>query len=228
MSPTGVVDYREVVVNKPWGYEYLMYQNDQIGIWYLHIDHGRRTSLHCHPYKKTGLILLSGEAVVTFLNDSVGLKAPKKLMIRSGLFHSTAAVSPEGIVVIEVETPRDKGDLVRFEDEYGREEMPYEGPDKQVPISDKCIQFDRPEDGRQLTYKTDGCVLTLQRTNDIRSLGRQLDNEIILVLEGGLYSRTGEPVLAAGDVISPDTLNRLTEKFSSGEGISLLTIRKEE
>ena len=65
-----MIDYQKVLVKKPWGYEYLMYQNGTVGVWYLHIKEGARTSLHCHPHKKTGLILLSGEAVVSFLNDS--------------------------------------------------------------------------------------------------------------------------------------------------------------
>ena len=30
-------DYRNVVVNKPWGYEYLWYQNETVAIWFLFI-----------------------------------------------------------------------------------------------------------------------------------------------------------------------------------------------
>ena len=63
-TTTHTLDYTEVMVTKPWGYEYLMYQNEDIAIWSLHIDYGKQTSLHCHPRKKTGLILLSGEAEV--------------------------------------------------------------------------------------------------------------------------------------------------------------------
>lgn len=227
LGDTGnTVDYQRVIVKKPWGYEYLMYQNDAIGIWYLHIKHGDRTSLHCHPHKKTGLVLLSGEAVVSFLNNSVRLKALSKLMIRAGLFHSTAAVSPEGIAVIEIETPCLKGDVVRFEDKYGRKEKPYEGLDAMIPVTEDCIRLNDPERGKQFKYTMHGCVLSVEKTKDISGLRQRPLGEIIVVLEGGLVSRAGEPVLSPGDVVSTSTLDRLTETFSAPYGVSLLTIQK--
>ena len=54
------------------------------------------------------------------------LKAPDKLMIRPGLFHSTKSLSKDSIV-LEIETPINKNDLVRYKDNYGRENKPYEG-----------------------------------------------------------------------------------------------------
>ncbi len=220
------MDYQGIIIKKPWGYEYLMYQNDAIGIWYLHIKHGERTSLHCHPRKKTGLILVSGEAVVSFLNDSVRLKALSKLMIRAGLFHATAAVSPGGIAVIEVENPRLKEDLVRFEDEYGRKEKPYEGRDATIPVTESCIRLNDPEQGRQFKYTVHGCVLSVEKTKNISALRQRSPGEIIVVLEGGLASRTGKAVLGPGDVVSTSTLDRLVETFSAPHGVSLLTILK--
>ena len=58
------IDYRNTKVKKPWGSEYLIYQNNDVAIWLLHIIKERHTSLHCHPKKKTGLILLTGKASV--------------------------------------------------------------------------------------------------------------------------------------------------------------------
>jgi putative hemolysin len=48
------------------------------------------------------------------------------VIIDAGVFHSTKALSQEGISVIEVESPPDKLDLVRLEDNYGRESCGYE------------------------------------------------------------------------------------------------------
>ena len=61
-------EFENVEVKKPWGFEYLMYGNDQVALWYLHLNAGAATSLHCHPRKKTGLVLLSGKAEVSFSN----------------------------------------------------------------------------------------------------------------------------------------------------------------
>ena len=95
------VDYHKVVVKKPWGYEYLMYENGTVGVWFLKLNGGAKTSMHCHPNKKTGLIILEGEAELSFLHDSTTLKPISKMMIREGLFHCTRAVSPGGITMIE-------------------------------------------------------------------------------------------------------------------------------
>ncbi len=224
-STLPAIDYSEVIVNKPWGYEYLMYQNDLVGIWYLFIKPGARTSLHCHPRKKTGLVLLSGEATVSFLNDSVSLKPISRLVIRPGLFHSTAALSPEGVAVIEVETPFDKTNLVRLEDEYGREAQPYEGLAAMMPIAENCVRLQHPEAGKPLRYTLHDCTLSLERIEDKEGLRRRSPREIIVVLEGGLFSRTGEPILGPGDVVSTSTLDRLVESFSAPYGVSLLTIQ---
>ena len=121
MTDDAFSDYLGVIVDKPWGYEYLMFQNELVGVWYLHIRQGERTSMHCHPRKKTSLILLEGEGELSFLNDTMKLKPLSRTIIRPGLFHSTQAFSPKGIAMIEIETPPDKGNLVRLEDEYGRE-----------------------------------------------------------------------------------------------------------
>ena len=43
------MSYRDKVVKKPWGHEYLIYENDDLGIWFLHIEKGQQTSTHCHP-----------------------------------------------------------------------------------------------------------------------------------------------------------------------------------
>jgi len=57
-------NYRSILVKKPWGHEYLIFENSKIAIWYLFIDYNKKTSLHCHPRKKTGFILLNGKVEV--------------------------------------------------------------------------------------------------------------------------------------------------------------------
>ncbi|MBI2822665.1 MAG: hypothetical protein HYX74_10600 [Acidobacteria bacterium] len=221
-------DYRDVLVRKPWGYEYLLFENTEIALWYLFIRHGAQTSLHCHPRKKTGLIVLSGEAVIFFLNDSKPAKALTKLMIRPGLFHSTRAVSTDGVVVLEVETPGDKTDLVRLDDPYGRKEKPYEGPDATEPLPKNYVRLPNPEKGKPAACSMHGSVLCLEKIEEVSIFRHREPSNMILVLEGGLVSRTGEPVLAAGDIVSISTLNRLAEAFDAPDGISVMTVRKEE
>ena len=55
-------------------------------------------------------------------------------MIRPGLFHSTKPLSKKNSIVLEIETPINKNDLVRYKDNYGRENKPYEGKKKDEKI----------------------------------------------------------------------------------------------
>lgn len=223
-----MIDYQNVIVRKPWGYEYLMYQNEHVGVWFLSIRQGGRTSLHCHPNKKTGLILLNGEAKVSFLNDSKQFKALSKLNIGKGIFHSTAAVSEGGVSVIEVETPREKENLVRLDDEYDRDQVAYEGPEAMIPMNETCVRLDPPTEGREFQYSLADSSLRVMKFMAASGLRDRPAEEIIAVLEGGLVSSSGDPVLSPGDVLSGDTLDRLAQKFSMvPQGTSLLLIRRE-
>ena len=133
------------VVKKPWGYEYLAYENKDVALWFLYIKPTHATSLHCHPNKTTGLILLDGKAEVSFLNSSSILNPTNKVMIRKGLFHSTKAISEKGAFVFEIETPVDKQDLVRFKDNYGREGKPYEDETFEMPKAEDCLWIFDPK-----------------------------------------------------------------------------------
>lgn len=221
------IDYQNVIVNKPWGYEYLMYDNGEVSLWHLFIRHGERTSLHCHPHKKTGIILLSGEAQVSFLNDARPLSPFSKLMIREGLFHSTMAVSKEGIVVMETETPSDKTNLVRLDDEYGRQEKPYEGSEAVVPVNESCVRLTDPQEGQVHTYALAGSALSIEKVRESQDLLQRSPGDIMVILKGGLVSRQGDPILSCGDVVSSETISRLAKTFVAPQGITLLSIRRE-
>ena len=147
-------------------------------------------------------------------------------MIRPGLFHRTTAISPEGVSVIEVETPVDKSNLVRLDDSYDRELTPYEGQEAMAPIDESCIRLDPPMEGQQSHYRLHDYDLTVERVNYHDSLRHRPSEEVIVVLEGGLFDASGEPILSHGDIVSADTLARLAATFSSPQGVSMLTIRK--
>ena len=56
--------YLNKIVKKPWGQEYIIFENGVVAITMLEISKDNGTSLHCHTKKKTGLILLEGEIEV--------------------------------------------------------------------------------------------------------------------------------------------------------------------
>jgi mannose-6-phosphate isomerase-like protein (cupin superfamily) len=120
--PTGKdrYDYKKFVVNKPWGYEYLMFENKEVSIWILSLNRNESTSMHCHPNKKTTLIVIRGEVLCTTLEGFFKRKAGEGLAVESSVFHTTKAVSRGGAIIMEMESPPNKRDLVRLKDLYGR------------------------------------------------------------------------------------------------------------
>lgn len=222
-------DFQNVVVRKPWGYEYLVFENQSVAVWLLSIKSGAATSLHCHPKKKTGIILLSGEAVVSFMQNNHTLKPLDKLVIRPGLFHSTSAVSKEGILMLELETPVDKENLVRFKDLYGRQGKSYEGSDQMEPLPPEYLRFAVPaEAGKVNEYEVNGTGLAVERVTDMSALRSRPPEEVVAVLEGSLQTADGQVIVGPGDVGSLDSLIRVAAAFSAPEGLTILTVRRGE
>lgn len=209
-----------MVVNKPWGYEYLVYENNNVALWFLNIKCGFSTSMHCHPQKTTGLVLLNGVAELSFLADKKVISAPSKNMIRRGLFHSTKALSEDGALIFEIETPNNKYDLIRLRDNYGRASLGYENStfetvrnSEHLWIDDATIQLKN-----KLAYNFAGCSLFVEKVSKLEDL-RNLDpEEIIIFLKGGLL-KIMDGVLRyatiAGDIAHVSILNIVVENVHS-------------
>lgn len=173
-----------VIVKKPWGYEYLAYKNSVMGLWVLHINKGEKTSMHCHPSKTTGLVVVGGEAEINFISDSKNIVAPGKQMIRRGLFHQTHAITD--VVMLEAETPVDKDDLVRLHDNYGRKNSAYENSNYEIPKNEDCIWIENPVGGEINVYKFGDTICHVLDPNEF-SINKYKQNDLVMVLRGGLY-----------------------------------------
>ena len=209
------MSHKNNIVKKPWGYEYLMYENDNVALWFLHIKKGEQTSTHCHPSKTTGLALLDGRANVSFLSDIKSLKPLSKIMIRKGLFHSTQALSEGGANVLEIETPVDKNDLVRFKDSYGREGKPYEDTAFEYPKEDDCIWIDEPKSGKIKSYTVGNTVLNVINILNSNFFHTLDDSENVMFLSGGLVTEYGINVAGPGDIVTASVLKQLTSVFKN-------------
>jgi len=173
------------IIRKPWGYEYLAYENNDVGIWILHINKNQSTSMHCHPQKTTGLVVLDGIAEVSFLADKRILNSVDKVMIRRGLFHSTKALTD--VVLLEIETPKDKNDLVRLKDRYGRESKSYEDGSFELPKDKNCIWIKEPEASNKTTsIEFMDCSMKIKSINSIKDICRYDDDDLLVFLKGGM------------------------------------------
>jgi rfaE bifunctional protein nucleotidyltransferase chain/domain len=125
-------DFKDVVCKKPWGYEFLVYESAKIGIWYLRLEKGGSTSLHTHFHKDTFMIVLSGCAKLTLINNEViSLSSMESVYIPKEKFHAISTFSDE-TYILEMEifdktaTFSDKNDLLRIDDQYNRKKTGYE------------------------------------------------------------------------------------------------------
>ena len=219
--------YKNLVVTKPWGSEYIACENNTTATWLLKIKKNHKTSLHCHPKKKTGFIVLDGKVEVELgFYEKVVLKAPSKLMIRPGLFHSTKSLSKNNAIILEIETPIDKNDLVRFEDNYGRENKPYEGKNKMKKKLVNDMFFKIPKRFGTNKYKFKSLIITIEKHKDAKKLANRSKNTIFAVLDGGLVNKQKRFVLSPGDIVKTETIAKLTEVFTVLKKITVLTISK--
>ena len=207
------MSHEKNIVKKPWGYEYLMYENEKVAIWVLYIKEGHRTSMHCHPNKTTGLASLGGKVEVSFLKDSFKLSPTNKIMIRKGLFHSTKSIDKKGSFLLEIETPVDKDDLVRFKDMYGRQGKPYEDSSFEVPKKEECVWIREPtadESDSYLIGETNLLVFGVKNLSFFKGIKEEKN---IIFLNGGIMTDYGINVVSPGDIVSSTVLLELVNVF---------------
>lgn len=124
------IDYSKLVVRKPWGYEYLTFQSKKVAVWILCLKKGQQTSMHSHPKKKTSLVVLEGSVICKSFDQVEKKNVGDAVIINRKVFHQTLNNSKKNAIIMEIETPNDKGDLIRLSDKYGRAGTGYEKADK--------------------------------------------------------------------------------------------------
>ena len=226
-------DYNNVIVKKPWGYEYLIFENNFVAIWLLHIVRKRKTSMHCHPNKKTGLVLLSGNAAFYHIGGKEDLNPLDGAVIEKGVFHSTEAFNPlpidpvseNGIWVMEIESPPKKGDLVRMKDEYGRAGVRYEGPDNMVFEPAKCLKFHTPQLNEVICKRQIGLLFTMRRGPFTNGEHFPASDAIVSVVGKDNASESNNPYLKIGDLATFGEFYESTKNEDLNNYI-ILTIEK--
>jgi hypothetical protein len=121
-------DFSDTAVVKPWGYEYLIYEtpDKMICAWVLHMNNnGTGTSLHCHRSKKTRIVVLEGEILLKTIHQNLKLPKKSEAVIDQATFHSLEALS-DNTILVEIESPSNKPDAVRWKDHWGRDRQEYE------------------------------------------------------------------------------------------------------
>ncbi len=118
--------FLDELIPKPWGREYRIYADNFYDVWKLELGPGKGTSLHYHPRKDTVLMCLGGHGRIKLADAEIDVLPGKHIFIGRGVSHSTTNIGEGELELVEVEHPRNKFDLVRVQDSYGRTSQPYE------------------------------------------------------------------------------------------------------
>jgi mannose-6-phosphate isomerase-like protein (cupin superfamily) len=214
-SPGQPETYRDRVVVKPWGYEFLAFENEHVAVWFLHIHPDHSTSMHCHPAKKTSLVLLSGEALLNTFLRRYQLSGPDAVIIDRGVFHSTKSLSSDGIDLLEVETPPRKTDLVRLSDEYGRQHSGYEGlSDMKRENLEPYGHFFLEEKAHGQRERAGACDVRVERYESPESFRAEFEprfGEFFCACAGTIIDVDGRTVLEVGDAQDGELLDSFKE-----------------
>ena len=207
-------------VPKPWGREYICWESEDCAIWVLEINENKSTSFHCHTEKNTGLVVLEGEVNLKLINSEYNFKALEKINIFRGRFHQSTAVGGNAIM-IEVEAPVNKKDLIRWEDSNGRKNSLYENEKINFENTKNIIRLGNKEVHiKTQIYKN----LTLDIYNP-EEYNQSSKKHSLYILLAGAIVENNERIVIPGDAMSNEVLIKILARFTLTKDALLLAIR---
>ena len=185
--------------------------------------------MHCHPKKDSILIVLSGKAICSTLNQSYKLSEGEGLIIKKRCFHSTKAVSDKGIILMEIETPTKKTDLVRLKDDYGRESKGYE-LQKEMCFDlsgyERIFLNENDIENPKKIGRMNICIKNFETKSSLKSYLDLHNGSISIILKGKLNNEKTNTDYNIGDVLEIDN-NHEINHLKLQEPIKILHLAKD-
>lgn len=181
------INYLGKINDKPWGKEYLAFQNKYIGIWILIVNKDQETSLHCHFKKDTILMPISGQFKINLFNNYLQLGIFDSIYVPRNTFHGIHSYVDGGVLMeIEIYTENieytDKNDLLRIKDIYNRDKNKYEtSVIERMPEKNEIMSFMEIN-----KYMLENTKIEILKINSLDNIINSYDK--IIILSGSLYS----------------------------------------
>ena len=201
----------------------------KIAITYLKLKKGFSTSLHCHPIKKTGFLILKGVAEVQIDIYKKNIKKYPKisiLVLRPGLFHRIKANNKSDLFALEIENPYIKNDLVRMKDNYGRRLKGYESLKSSRKLIKKDLLFEIPKKTKKNNYILNNVNIEISYYKDFKRFKSFDDKSVSIILDGKIVSDKRKTVITAGEIVKSFTLKQLSQYFRIDNKLLLLKASK--
>ena len=177
--------YRSLIVNKPWGYEFVCSEFENISLLVLHIKNGEETSFHVHSEKDTPMILAQGKMTIKTADNEYTVNVGEIVLLNRQIFHKLCSYD-DNTILLEFEMMRpNKNDLIRLNDKYSREQKSYET--KENIIKDAILHkeyFEYYEDTcDNVTKHFENCYIIFKRGQFNNTL---VNNSIVIILKGSI------------------------------------------
>jgi mannose-1-phosphate guanylyltransferase/mannose-6-phosphate isomerase len=110
-------------VHRPWGSYTILEESGSYKIKRVSVSPGKRLSLQLHRHRSEHWIVVSGRAEIQLGEERFVLSPNESTFVRAGVRHRLGNPGTTPLEVIEVQSGDYLGedDIVRFDDEYGRE-----------------------------------------------------------------------------------------------------------
>jgi hypothetical protein len=171
-------------------------------------------------------VALSGLIELTLINSSYKLHPLEKINIFRGRFHKSTSLSMPMATLLEVESPVNKADLVRWEDSHGRVDSNYESDRIIFKDDEPYLWLGSPGEYKE-SQTFQGLNYLIFQKNRLISELVLCDDAVYILLVGRIYEKIiTKSVVIPGDALSKKVLSLLHERFLISEDCLFLKIYK--
>jgi mannose-1-phosphate guanylyltransferase/mannose-6-phosphate isomerase len=110
-------------VHRPWGSYTVLEDSDGHKIKHVTVKPGQKLSLQLHHHRSEHWVVVSGTAEVELNGETKLLRQGESTFVRSGIRHrlKNPGLIPLEVIEVQLGEYLEEDDIVRFEDDYGRE-----------------------------------------------------------------------------------------------------------
>lgn len=111
-------------VFRPWGTYEVLEEGENFKVKKIEVYAGKKLSMQYHNHRSEHWVVIQGRALVCNGDDKISLGVNESTFISAGVNHRLENPCDEKLTVIEVQSGKYVGedDIVRIEDDYGRED----------------------------------------------------------------------------------------------------------
>ena len=109
--------------NRPWGSYSVLLTENLFQVKKLVVEEGKRLSLQSHEYRAEHWFVVSGFGVAELDGLKIELSPGQSVDVPIGSKHRIKCTSGKQLIFIEIQTGSsfEESDIVRYEDDFGRE-----------------------------------------------------------------------------------------------------------